>query len=185
MRALIRRMVVALAALLVLIFVGSLGYDLLGHGRWHFGDCVYMTLTTVATVGYSELPGLRDVPGGRGLTMAIIVCGVAAIAYFQANLTALLVEGAIGHVLRRNRMRKQIDALMDHIVVAGAGATGRHVLEELMATQTPFVVIDRDHQHLERINEDLLGGKLLYVHGDATDDHTLMLAGVTRARGVV
>src|SRR5215472_146033 len=185
MSALIRRMLVALAALTFLIVGGALAYLVLGHGRWQFGECLYMTLTTVATVGYSELPGLKEVPGGRGLTMAIIVFGVAAIAYFQANLTALLVEGAIGHVLRRNRMRKQIDALVDHVVVAGAGATGRHVLEELMATQTPFVVIDRDNHHLERINEDMAGGKLLYVHGDATDDHTLVLAGVTRAKGVV
>src|SRR6185436_5535701 len=72
-----------------------------------------------------------------------------------------------------------------HIVVAGAGSTGRHAVEELVLTQTPFVVIDRDLQHLERISQDLVQGKLLYVHGDATDDHALLAAGVTRARGVV
>lgn len=178
-------MLVALAALLALNVVGMAGYYGLGHGRWHPGDCLYMTVITISTVGFGELPDLRAVHGARSFTIALIVGGVATIAYFQANLTALLVEGAIGQAWRRNRMRRQIEGLAGHVVVAGAGATGRHVLEELIATQTPFVVIDRDHGHLERISNDLLEGRMLYVHGDATDDHTLMLAGVAKAKGVV
>lgn len=82
-------------------------------------------------------------------------------------------------------MRKAIEALSGHIVVAGAGSTGKHTLEELVLTQTPFVVIDRNLEHLQRISEDLMQGKLLFVHGDATDDHVLVAAGVIRARGVV
>ena len=82
-------------------------------------------------------------------------------------------------------MRKAIDSLKGHIVVAGAGSTGRHAVEELVVTRTPFVVIDRDQAHLERISHELADGKLLYVHGDATEDHVLLAAGVQRARGVV
>ena len=83
----------------------------------------------------------------------LIVSGVGTLAYVQANVTALLVEGVIGQALRRNRMRKKIEALSGHIVVAGAGSTGKHVIEELIATKTPFVVIDRDQEHLERLSE--------------------------------
>jgi voltage-gated potassium channel len=82
-------------------------------------------------------------------------------------------------------MRSVIAKLSRHVVVAGAGSTGRHVIEELAATGTPFVVIDRDLHHLERLAGDVLGGRMLYVHGDATDDHMLVAAGVERARGVV
>lgn len=82
-------------------------------------------------------------------------------------------------------MRKRIDALTDHIVVAGSGSTGRHVIEELIETRTPFVVIDRNREHLERISESMMNGNLLYVHGDATEDQALLHAGVQRARGVV
>jgi voltage-gated potassium channel len=128
---------------------------------------------------------MGEVPGARGVTIALILSGVGALAYFQANLTALLVEGAIGQAWRRNRMRKLITALADHIVVAGAGATGKHVIEELVATRTPFVVIDRDQHHLTRISDELAEGKMLYVHGDATEDHILLEAGVDRAKGVV
>ena len=82
-------------------------------------------------------------------------------------------------------MRNQIAALNRHIVVAGAGSTGKHVIEELLATQTKFVVIDRNEQHMQRMSEELCDGKMLYVLGDATDDHTLVAAGVKAARGVV
>jgi voltage-gated potassium channel len=181
----IRRMLAALGALATLVMVGATSYFVLGHGRWRFGECIYMAVNTVSTVGLVELSRMGEVHGARAVTIGLIVCGVGALAYFQANLTALLVEGAIGQALRRNRMRKMIVALKEHIVVAGAGATGKHVLEELIATQTPFVVIDRDKEHLEHISQDLSDGKMLFVHGDATEDHVLLEAGVDRARGVV
>ena len=81
-------------------------------------------------------------------------------------------------------MRKAIDKLSGHVVVAGAGSTGKHVIEELIATGTQFVVIDRSLEHLERISTDHMDGKMLFIHGDATDDHVLVEAGVARARGV-
>jgi voltage-gated potassium channel len=183
--ALIRRLLVALGVLVTLVFLGALGFWLLGHGRWAFFECVYMTIITLSTVGFGELSHMHEVPGARALTIALIVSGVGALAYVQGNLTALLVEGVIGHALRRNRMRKQIAALENHIVVAGAGSTGKHVIEELVATRAQFVVIDRNEPHLQRLNEDLCEGKMLYVHGDATDDHALISAGVKTARGVV
>ena len=181
----IRRLLIALGVLHSLVLAGATGYWLLGHGRWRFDECVYMTVITLSTVGFGELSRMNEVPGARLLTLTLIVSGVGALAYVQGNLTALLVEGALGQAFRRNRMRKAIEALTGHIVVAGAGSTGRHALEELVLTQTPFVVIDRDLPHLLRLSEDLAHGKLLYVHGDATEDHALIAAGVARARGVV
>lgn len=171
--------------LVLLVFFGSSGYDLLGHGRWTYGDCLYMTVITLSTVGFAELGSMQDVPGARGLTIALIVGGIGTLAYVQGNLTALLVEGAIGQVFRRNFMRKKIDRMKNHVVVAGAGSTGRHVLEELVATRTPFVVIDRDLALLERLSEDLMNGHMLYVDGDATEDHVLVRASVQSASGVV
>ncbi len=82
-------------------------------------------------------------------------------------------------------MQKEIEKLSGHVVVAGAGGTGRHVIEELVVTRTPFVVIDRSEPTLQRISHELCGGKMLHVHGDATLDPVLLAAGVQRARGVI
>lgn len=185
MNASLRRLLYAVAVLTMIAAAGSIGLYVLGEGRWELSECVYMTVITLSTVGFGELSQMHLVPGARPLTILLIVSGVGALAYVQGNLTALLVEGVIGQAWRRNRMRKAIERLEGHVVVAGAGSTGRHVIEELVATHTPFVVIDRNGEHLERISGDFAGGRMLYVHGDATDDHILLEAGITRARGVV
>lgn len=180
-----RRLVVAAFLLLVLVMGGSAGYFTLGAGRWSFGECIYMTVITLSTVGFGELSRMGEVPGARALTVVLIVGGIGTLAYVQANVTALLVEGVIGQALRRNRMRKKIEMLAGHIVVAGSGSTGKHVIEELIVTKTPFVVIDRAADHLQRLSEQMMNGEMLYVHGDATEDHVLLLAGIARASGVV
>jgi voltage-gated potassium channel len=181
----VKRLAIAAALLLSLVLAGSAGYYVLGTGRWTFGECVYMTVITLSTVGFGELARMGEVPGARALTMVLIVGGIGTLAYVQANVTALLVEGAIGQALRRNRMRKKIEALSSHIVVAGSGATGKHVIEELIATQTPFVVIERNHEHIQRISQTMMNGEMLFVHGDATEDHALVEAGIERAAGIV
>ncbi len=185
MNASVTRLMYAVGVLSFLVFGGALGFHYLGGGRWSYGDCVFMTVITLSTVGFGELNHMSEVPGARILTMVLIIGGIGTLAYVQGNLTALLVEGAIGQAWRRNRMKKRIAELQDHVVVAGAGSTGRHVIEELVATKTPFVVIDRNREHLERVSETLAHGNLLYVHGDATEDYALIEAGISRSRGVV
>lgn len=180
-----RRLFAAIAVFMTLVAVGTAGYWILGRGHWPLSDCAYMTVITISTVGFAELGHMKEVPGARGLTVGLIISGVGVLAYMQSSLTAILVEGVIGQALRRRRMQKDIAKLAGHVVVAGAGGTGKHVVEELVVTQTPFVVIDRSEHALRQVSEDLCGGKMLYVHGDATNDHALLAAGVDRARGVV
>ena len=178
-----RRVVQALGLLAVVMLGGGVAYYVLGAGRWTLDQSVYMSVITVSTVGFAELPQFEQVRGAHALTTAVIVCGIGAVAYFQSTMTAFLVEGALGHAWRRNRMKRQIDALSQHIVVAGIGSTGRHVAEELRAMSTPFVAIDKNREHLERVASEL--GDLLYIHGDAIDDEVLRQAGAHRASGII
>jgi voltage-gated potassium channel len=178
-------MVGSLMAMVLVAVTGATLYFVLGRGRWTFGDCVYMAVITISTVGFGELNRMSDVRGAQAVTLALIGGGLGVIAYFQANLTTLLLEGSVSQVLRRNRMRKKIIELRGHVVVAGAGSTGRHVIDELVATQRPFVVIERNREHAEQLSQELMDGQMLVVNGDATGDHALLQAGVDRASGVV
>ena len=178
-------MLVALVVLAVVWAVGAIGLHVLGHGRWSLGECLYQTAITIFTVGFSELPGTEVVPYARGFTVFVIVLGVASVAYLQANVTALLVEGAIGEAFRRNRMQKLIEEMSGHVVVAGCGSTGRYVIEELRAVGRPFVVIDRDAERMREVSDEVCEGEMRFVPGDATHDHALLAAGVARAAGVV
>jgi len=147
-------------------------------------DSIYFALITVSTVGYSELPRMDMVPSARILVMCMIVAGVATVAFFQSSLTAVMVEGVIGKAFRRRRMDSKIAALNGHTIVAGCGRTGRFVIEELVASGKPFVMIDGNLGLLEQLNEEH-GAGLLWVQGDATDDQCLLAAGVQRASGLV
>ena len=181
----IRRVIFAAAILIGVIGVGSLGYSILGGGLWTVGDALYFALITVSTVGYGEIHDLHQVPGARLLTGMLILVGSGALVYFQSNITASLVEGRLGKAFRRQRMQSDIKSLKGHIVVAGIGSTGRHVVEELVAVERKFVVVDNDLGRLERLSAEVLGGKMLYVHGDATHDSILIDAGIERAFGIV
>jgi voltage-gated potassium channel len=173
------------AGLLTLVVLGSglLFWSMEGH-TYSLFDSIYFALITISTVGYSELPRMDLLPTARVLVMVMIVMGVATVAFFQSSLTAVMVEGVIGRAWRRRRMRRKIEALSAHTIVAGCGRTGRFVIEELVGSERPFVVIDQNNALLEQLNEEL-GGKLLYIVGDATDDASLKAAGVERATGLV
>ena len=184
-RTLFRRLGLAVIVFHLLLLAGTVGFWSLGHGRWSLFDCFFMTIITVSTVGFGELPNMHEVPPARALALALIVSGVGVLAYLQATITVLLVEGFFGKAWRGRRMRKAIEALHDHVIVAGAGSTGKHVIEELVRAEEAFVVIDRSSERLERVDEEIAQKRLLYVHGDATDDRMLIAAGIERARGVV
>ncbi len=181
----LRRHALALLFAALVIFGGGAGLWLLGDGRWSLGESVWMALISATTVGFGELPDMADVPHARAVVAGVILLGLATFAFLQSSLTAFLVESALGETLRRRRMERRIARLEGHVIVAGCGSTGLHVVEELVASGTTVVVIDRHRESLEKANVEVGNGGLLWVQGDATEDHTLVAAGIGRAKGLV
>lgn len=178
------RLAIAFGAVLVVTGIGVGGFYWLGHGRWALHECLYMTITTLFTVGFGEiLPGFEDVPHARSFTMVLIVLGVGTFLYFASTLTAIILEGDLQAAFRKTRMRKQIEKLSGHVIVCGSGSTGWHVVEELLSSRVPVCVIEQDQERVERLVE--AHPQVPYIQGDATEDAVLMEAGVERARGVV
>jgi voltage-gated potassium channel len=180
-----RRVLTAGLFMLIAYSAGTVGYFLLGGGRWSLGDCAYMTVISLTTVGYGEiLENLARVPYARLFTSVLLIAGAGAAVYFVSVLTTFLVEGEFLQIRRRSKMRKKIEKLSNHIIVCGIGGTGRHVISELVATHWPFVAIDPDGEKLARLMESY-DNKLAIIEGDATDDNVLIEAGILRAFGVV
>lgn len=167
------------------MLVGATAYYAVGEGRWSWYDCFYMTIITLSTVGFAEtLEGMNEVPEARAVTIGLIILGSGTLLYFISSMTALIVEGDLQGILKRRRMQRAIGTLQDHIIVCGIGTTGRHIAVELRAVGTPFVVIDTDAARIDELDEEFQE-ELLYIVGDATDDHVLELAGIERAKGVI
>ncbi len=188
-RLLRERIVVASIALIAIFLIGTFGYWAMGRlylGRyaWDLGECAYMTVITITTVGFGELPHLGRVPGGRAFTVGVLLAGLGVAAYFVSALTTFFIEGEFTKARTRRRMEKALDQIRDHIIVCGVGTTGVHVVEELVWTKWPLVAIDRDAARLDRLQE-LSINMIPTVVGDATEDETLERAGIRHARGIV
>ncbi len=179
------RLLSAAGVLAAVVMVGATAYYSVGEGRWSWFDCFYMTIITLSTVGFAEtLEGMNEIPEARAVTITLIILGSGTLLYFISSLTALIVEGDLQGILRRRSMQRAITTISDHVIVCGVGTTGRHIATELRAVGIPFVVVDSKGDLLEELAEEF-DDELLYIVGDATDDHVLELAGVERARGVI
>jgi voltage-gated potassium channel len=187
---LLRRRILAASIIVNAIFIGAtlgfygLGRVYLGHRAWTIADCAYFVVMTITTVGVGELQGLDRVPGGRMFTVAVLLSGLGVALYFASALTTFFVEGTFSRARIRKKMTRLIENMTDHIIVCGVGTTGIHVVEELLATRWPFVAIDQDPTHLERV-QALSPEVLPTILGDATEDTVLERAGIRRARGIV
>lgn len=162
--------------LVVVIAYGTAGYLLMG---WTFLDALYMTLTTLTTVGFQEIRPL-DV-GGRIFTMTVIVFGVSALLVTVSILAAWVAEGSLGEIGRRRRMQKRVDQLTDHFIICAYGRVGRTVAREFEAEGQPFVVVES----LEEKEEEMIEDGVIYILDDPSLEPVLKEAGVERAKGLV
>jgi voltage-gated potassium channel len=173
---LLRKILNLLLLLLAVLASGATGYHLIEG--WSFFDSLYMTVITVASVGFGETHPLSN--GGRTFTMAVILFGSGILIYSVSMITAMIVEGKLTDVLKRMKMNKQIDNLKEHYIVCGDSPTGRYAIDELLKTRKPFLVIETDKGKIAA----LAARGILCIDGDATTSAVLQAAGIERARGL-
>ncbi len=143
---------------------------------WPLSDALYMTVISLTTTGFQEVRELSS--AGRALTAAVILSGIASLAYVGGRMVQLVIER---YLLRRGRMDKKIHRLHNHVILCGYGRMGRHIAEDLSEARVPFVVIETNEDLATRLEEQ----GYLYLIGDASADDLLREAGVETARGLI
>ncbi|MBV8557160.1 MAG: potassium channel protein [Planctomycetaceae bacterium] len=176
-RSSVRRLVIGFATVLAVVVLGTLGYIMLG---WTPFDALFMVVITISGVGFGEVRPMGST-AERVHTMLIIALGMIAVAYTVAGFVQFLTEGEILRLLGHQRMRRQIEEMSGHTVVAGFGRVGSLVCDDLAAAEVSFVVIERSPEKVGEIE----GRGFLYVIGDATEEKVLREAGLERARTLV
>lgn len=181
-----KKLISALVALVGILALSVAGYMTLGPKGTHFLDALYMAVITLAGVGYGEIVDTAGHPALRIFNMFIVVFGVMITVYAFSSVTAFLVEGEITNIFWRRRMLKQIAQLKEHFIVCGLGDTGRHAVEELQKTHTPFVVVDHNEENIKRMRESSDEYReMLYVVGDASDAELLEQLNIDEAKGLI
>jgi voltage-gated potassium channel len=175
-----KRLLFPLSLVVGVILIGTGGYYWLWYadgGTWL--DALFMTVTTITTIGYGEVRPLGT--AGRLFTMVVAVVGIASLFYTFTVFMESLVTARLADPRGRRRMERRIGELQGHVIVAGIGRVGRQAVEEIRDAHIPVVVVDPSAAAARHAEER---GWLL-LNGDATDDGVLERAGVRQARGLV
>jgi voltage-gated potassium channel len=174
----VRRLKISLAILVLLLTLGTSGYILIEG--WSLLDAVYMTVITLATIGFKEVHDLTN--QGKLFTMDLIVFGVSTLGYLVSSVAQLMFEGQIQRIIGRKKVeKKDRRPIKDHYIICGFGRIGSMICRELAANDVPFVIVERNTDVVERIEDS----RYLWMKGDATLDETLIRAGIQHATGLV
>jgi len=178
-----QRFYLILFAIFNVFIIGTVGYYTIFAGTYKLIDCAFMTVISLTTVGYGEVIQITGNPVAQIFTMMLITFGMGIILYGISTLTAILIEGELSDILRKNKMKKAIMKLSGHYILCGGGETGRPLLNELVKNQAPLVLIEMEKSLIER--SFIITPDLLYIEGDATEDQNLINAGIEKAAGII
>jgi voltage-gated potassium channel len=176
-RSPMRRLVFASGLVLALTALGTIGYVILGDASVF--DALYMTIITIAAVGYEETIALNG--SARMFTVLVIVLGVGSITFLVVSALDFLLEGHLEDLLGRRRMDRELSRLDGHTIICGFGQVGRHVAMHLVEQREPLVVVDIDRSRIDAARSF----DLLTVEADASQEEGLLSANIGRASAVV
>jgi voltage-gated potassium channel len=173
----IRHLKISMAVLLALVTLGVGGYMTIEG--WSPLDALYMTVITLGTVGFREVHDLS--PHGKMFTITLIIFGVSVLGYIVGSLAQIMFEGQIQRIIGRKKVEKKIESLRDHYIICGFGRIGQLICKEFSAKPIPFLVIEKHPEAHEKLHHE----EYLHLRGDATEDETLLRAGIKRAKGLI
>jgi len=169
-----KRLALVFALIGFIISFGTIGYIFLEG--WSFLDALYMTVTTLTTVGYREIRELSD--AGRWFTIILIIGGVGTMLYALSTGARFMLEGELQEIYGRRRLEKKMKELKDHYIICGYGRMGKIIVKELKDERVKFVVIEKDPVIHEK-------EEAFVIAGDATQDEILKEVGIERAKGLI
>jgi voltage-gated potassium channel len=171
------RLVFALLVVVSLFIIGTLGFHFI-EGLDYL-QSLYLTSITLTTIGYGDYyPHTRP---GMVFTIILVLFGVGTMLYTVGLLAETMIEGRLQILLGRGRLKKMIDKMENHYIICGCGRIGSLICRELYMENVDFVVIERNPEVLQKIDDE----GYAYYKGDATHDKTLLAAGIKKAKGIV
>ncbi len=173
-----KKLYIAGGLILVVLLVGVSSFMMIEH--YSFLNAFFMTINTVATVGFAEGRPLSDV--GKIFTSFLIIFSIGTFAYSISVITTHIVEGEFQTYFKHYKVNREIQKLNNHIIVCGYGRNGKQACDQLHSQNEPFVAIEQSPLLISQMHEE---GDVLFIEGDATQDEVLLAAGIKRARALI
>ena len=159
-----------------MVVVGVTGYIILGYT---FTEAFFMTIITIATVGFKEVHQLE--PEGMWFTSILIIFSFGIFAYAATTFGRYLIDGVFKNYYKDSKVKKKIEKLSNHVVICGYGRNGFQAASELLDHNESIIVIEKDIELIEKLKES----GILYVQGDATMEETLMTVHLNEAKALI
>ena len=166
-----------LLLLAVLMLVGTIGYIIIEG--YNFLEALYMTVITVASVGFNEVHPLSE--AGRLFTIFLILINLGLFTYFITLLSRYFFDLEFIKKYKLIKMENKIQHLNNHVIICGFGRNGKESAHVLHHNKIPFVVVEEKND----LEKDLDFEVTYFMKGDATKDETLLEAGIANARAVI
>lgn len=157
---------------------GMFGFVLIEGFNWV--ESFYMAVITFSTVGFNEVYPLSE--NGRLFTSIYIIFNLMIFAYVVSVFSTYLFEGELNRLYRKYVFGKEVKKMKDHIIVCGFGRNGNRACEELRSQKVDFVVVDRDEQLIDLIQNQK---KYKFILGDPTHEEVLEEAGIKKAKALI
>jgi len=172
------RLIKIIVALAIVLAIGTAAF--MAIEKWTLLESLYMTVITITTVGFQEVRPLSG--NGRIFTIFLILLGTGVLLYALSSIVAFIVEGKLLDIFRRKKMKSKIEDMNEQIIVCGSDGCAEYIIDELIKTKDPFVVIENDSDKIKELQkrEDIL-----FLEGDASEDEILKEAGILRAKGLI
>ena len=174
----IRSAITGVILVLVIVIIGMSGYIIL-EGLNPL-DALYMTVITMATVGFREVTDFHE--AGKVFTILLIISSFGIFGYVVTMVTRFVVDGVFTHYFKDNKVKKKIDKLTDHVILCGFGRNGKQAAADLTGHNTEFLVVEKDPEVVEYIRRST---ECLYIEGDATHEEVLEMANIENARALI
>ncbi|GAB4145167.1 MAG: potassium channel protein [Bacteroidia bacterium] len=162
-----------------IIVIGTLGFLML-NPEYTFLDALYMTIITVGTVGYREVhpPSTSE----KYFIIFIVITGFGTLGYAISTLATYVLSDEFKFQIRNRTIMSAIDQLSGHVIICGYGRNGRQAAHVLKKHNRRFVVIENKKDIIESLTHRY---SELVLNGDATQDETLLKAGIMRASALI
>ena len=160
-----------------LIGFGTIGYMFIEN--YTFLEAVYMTVITIASIGFSEVHPLSEV--GRIFTIFLILINLGLFTYFITWLSRYFFDLDFAKKYNLITMDNKIQHLKDHVIICGFGRNGKESAQVLFENKIPFVVLEEKEDLPAGLNFEVTH----FLKGDATKDEVLLQAGIKNARALI
>ena len=166
----------------VLIIVLILIYGILGS-IYIMGldiyDSIYYTIITLATVGYGDI--IPTTPLQKIFSVTLALSGVGVLAYIVTFIISSVTQNL--QDMRSGRiMERKLADMQNHYILCGYGRVGTAVYEELMKRNQKVIIIEKNEEKLEDIEEN---ENVILLNGNATEDKTLKKLNIDKSLGVI